>query len=100
MLILSEQDARALVSVEDAITVVEQSFAAMARQRARNYPVVRETLGYQDAVFGVKTGADLSTPLLGLKAGGYWPHNAARGLTNLQSATALFGPDARRATAG
>jgi alanine dehydrogenase len=99
MLILSEQDARALVSVEDAIAVVEQSFAAMARQQARNYPVVRETLGYQDAVFGVKTGADLGTPLLGLKAGGYWPHNAARGLTNHQSATVLFDPETGRATA-
>jgi len=99
MLILSEQDARALVSVEDAIAVVEQTFAAMARQQARNYPVVRETVGYQDAVFGVKTGADTSTPLLGLKAGGYWPHNAARGLTNHQSATVLFDPETGRAKA-
>ena len=31
MLIVSEQDTRALVSVEDAIAVVEQIFAAMAR---------------------------------------------------------------------
>lgn len=99
MLILSEQDARALVGVEDAIEVVEQSFAAMARGQARNYPVVREVLGYQDAVFGVKTGADTARPLLGLKAGGYWPHNAARGLTNHQSATVLFDPETGRAMA-
>ena len=99
MLILSEQDARALVGVEDAIDAVEQTFVAMAREQARNYPVVREVLGYKDAVFGVKTGADTAAPLLGLKAGGYWPHNAARGLTNHQSATVLFDPDTGRAKA-
>lgn len=99
MLILSEQDARALVGVEDAMAAVEQTFVAMARDQARNYPVVREVLGCQDAVFGVKTGADISAPWLGLKAGGYWPHNAQRGLTNHQSATVLFDPETGRAKA-
>jgi len=87
------------VSVENAIVAVEKSFAAMARGEARNYPVVREVLGYQDAVFGVKTGCDTSAPLLGLKAGGYWPHNLAKGLTNHQSSTLLFDPETGRASA-
>jgi len=82
MWVISEEDARALVSVENAIAEVEKSFAAMARGEARNYPVVREVVGYQDAVFGVKTGCDTRAPILGLKAGGYWPHNLALGLTN------------------
>lgn len=99
MLIISEELARRLVSVEDAIGAVEQTFAAMARNEARNYPVVREVVGYQDAVFGVKTGADVSAPFLGLKAGGYWPHNMSRGLTNHQSATLLFDPETGRASA-
>ncbi|MDP2443425.1 ornithine cyclodeaminase family protein [Rhodoferax sp.] len=99
MLVISEQDARALVSVEDAIAEVEKSFAAMARGFARNYPVVRELVGYQDAVYGVKTGCDTSAPLLGLKAGGYWPHNLAKGLTNHQSSTVLFDPETGRASA-
>ena len=79
MLIVSEQLARELVSVEEAIRCVEQTFAAIARGVACNYPVVREVVGYRDAVFGVKTGCDTSAPVLGLKAGGYWPHNAQRG---------------------
>jgi alanine dehydrogenase len=99
MLIISEQDARALVSVEDVIAVVEKTFAAMARGVARNYPVVREVVGYQDAVYGVKTGCDTSAPILGLKAGGYWPHNLAKGLTNHQSSTLLFDPETGRASA-
>jgi len=68
MLIISEQDARALVSVEDVIVEIEKTFVAMARGQARNYPVVRELVGYQDAVYGVKTGCDTSAPILGLKA--------------------------------
>lgn len=99
MIVISEQDARALVSVEDAIAAVENAFAAMARQQARNYPVVREVLGYRNAVFGVKTGCDTVLPLLGLKAGGYWPGNLATGLGNHQSATLLFDPDTGRANA-
>lgn len=99
MWIITEQDARALVSVEDAIAAVEKTFAAMARGQARNYPVVREVVGYQDAVYGVKTGCDTSAPLLGLKAGGYWPHNLAKGLTNHQSSTVLFDPETGRACA-
>ena len=98
MLIISEQEARALVSVEDAIAVVERCFAAMARKEARNYPVVREVVGYQDAVYGVKAGCDTSAPILGLKAGGYWPHNAGKGLGNHQSSTLLFDPDTGRAS--
>lgn len=99
MWVISEEDARALVSVENAIAAVEKSFAAMARGEARNYPVVREVVGYQDAVFGVKTGCDTRAPLLGLKAGGYWPHNLAKGLTNHQSSTVLFDPETGRASA-
>lgn len=99
MLIISEDLARTLVSVEDAIGAVEQTLAAMAQGSARNYPVIREVLGHQDAVFGVKTGADVGIPLLGLKAGGYWPNNASKGITNHQSSTLLFDPESGRASA-
>lgn len=71
MLIISEDLARERVSVEDAIASVENAFAAMARGDARNYPVVREVVGYRGAVYGVKTGCDTSALILGLKAGGY-----------------------------
>ncbi|WP_135450610.1 ornithine cyclodeaminase family protein [Tabrizicola caldifontis] len=99
MLIISESLAQSLVSVEDAIEAVASVFSAMARGEARNYPVVREVVGHADAVFGVKAGGDISAPFLGLKAGGYWPHNLGRGLTNHQSSTLLFDPETGRATA-
>jgi alanine dehydrogenase len=99
MLIISEPLAQALVSVEDAIEAVANVFASMARGDAHNYPVVREVVGLADAVYGVKAGGDVSAPFLGLKAGGYWPHNLGRGLTNHQSSTLLFDPDSGRAMA-
>ncbi len=99
MLIISEDTARGLVSVGDAITEVERSFAAMAHGEARNFPVVREAVGVSDAVFGVKSGCDTGAGILGLKAGGYWPHNAASGVSNHQSSTLLFDPATGRASA-
>lgn len=99
MLIISESLAQKLVSVEDAIEAVASTFAAMAQGLARNHPVVREDVGRGDAVFGVKAGGDAAAPILGLKAGGYWPHNLGRGLTNHQSSTLLFDPDSGRAAA-
>ena len=99
MIIISEQDARTLVSFEDAISAVERTFAAMAEDKATNYPVVREFVGMQDAVYGVKAGCDASAMVLGLKAGGYWPGNLAKGLTNHQSSTVLFDPETGQASA-
>lgn len=98
MLIISESLAQELVSIEDAIEAVAATFIAMAQGKARNYPVVREVVGHADAVYGVKAGADISAPFLGLKAGGYWPHNLPRGLTNHQSSTLMFDPETGRAS--
>jgi ornithine cyclodeaminase len=73
--------------------------SALDRADAASYPVVREKLGDPAAVFGVKTGYDRSAGALGLKAGGYWAGNAARGLTNHQSTTLLFDPATGQAAA-
>ena len=99
MLIVPEARIAALVSPEDAFAAVEAVFAAMARGEARNFPVVREALGHAEALYGFKSGFDRAGHVLGVKAGGYWPGNMARGLTNHQSSVFLFDPDTGRATA-
>lgn len=99
MLVISEALARELVGIDDAIEAVAATFRAMAQGAARNYPVVREAVGLNDAVFGVKAGGDISAPFLGLKAGGYWPANMAKGIGNHQSSTLLFDPATGRAAA-
>ena len=83
-----------------ALEAVEAVFAAMAEGKARNFPVVREALGHEDALYGFKGGFDGTGGILGLKAGGYWPHNLERrGLINHQSTVVLFDPDSGRVTA-
>ncbi|MCP4472865.1 MAG: ornithine cyclodeaminase family protein [Gammaproteobacteria bacterium] len=93
MYIVSEAVCEEVFSRADAFSAVESVFAAMASGEARNFPVIREQLGYQDAIYGFKSGFDRAGLSLGLKSGGYWPNNAAKGLTNHQSTVFLFDPD-------
>ncbi|MDX5403742.1 MAG: ornithine cyclodeaminase family protein [Rhodobacterales bacterium] len=94
MLIVRERDIADLMTREAAFDAVEKVFAAMAAGDARNFPVVREALGHEDALYGFKGGFDQAGGALGLKAGGYWPHNLERrGLINHQSTVFLFDPD-------
>ncbi|WP_312846851.1 iminosuccinate reductase BhcD [Stappia sediminis] len=96
MLIVSEEVCEKLVGRAEAFKAVEGVFAAMARGEARNFPVVREALGHADALYGFKSGFDRAGMALGVKSGGYWPGNSARGLTNHQSSVLLFDPDTGR----
>lgn len=95
MLIVPERLIADLVSAEDAFAAVEAAFAAMAREEARNFPVVREALG-EGRQYGFKSGLDRTGGLLGVKAGGYFPGNAEKGLINHQSSVFLFDPDTGR----
>ncbi len=93
MIIVSEEVCQNVFSRDDAFGAVESVFASMASGKACNFPVIREAIGYQDALYGFKSGFDRSSLTLGLKSGGYWPNNMAKGLTNHQSTVFLFDPD-------
>jgi len=94
MLIVPEREIAGLMTRQAALDAVEAVFAAMAKGAAYNFPVIREAIGHEDALYGFKGGFDRVAPNLGLKAGGYWPHNLSRrGLINHQSTIFLFDPD-------
>jgi ornithine cyclodeaminase len=93
MIVVSEQAARRLVTPQDAISAIEEAFREVSRGHARTYPVVREALSPKPDIYGIKSGADLEMGLLGLKIGGYWTQNRAKGLTNHQSTTVLTDPE-------
>jgi ornithine cyclodeaminase len=96
--IVPEGAVAGLLTREAAFDAVERVFAAMAGGAARNFPVVREALPAEDALYGFKGG--VAPGVLGLKAGGYWPHNLdRRGLINHQSTVFLFDPDTGRVRA-
>ncbi|MES2144402.1 MAG: iminosuccinate reductase BhcD [Pseudomonadota bacterium] len=98
MLIIPEALIAGLVSADDALAAVEATFAAMARGEAYNFPVVREALG-AGRQYGFKSGLDRASGSLGVKAGGYFPGNAARGIINHQSTVFLFDPETGRPVA-
>ena len=94
MLIVPERNIADLITRKAAFDAVEKVFAAMAAGDAYNFPVVREAIGHEDALYGFKGGFDRAGLTLGLKAGGYWPNNLEkRGLINHQSTVFLFDPD-------
>ncbi|MEQ8401990.1 MAG: ornithine cyclodeaminase family protein [Roseitalea porphyridii] len=93
---VAEEVCRQIVGGAQAFDAVEQVFGAMARGDATNFPVIREAIGHADALYGFKSGFDRAGMVLGLKSGGYWPGNEAKGLTNHQSTVVLFDPDTGR----
>lgn len=99
MWVVPEKEIAGLMTPEAAFDAVEAVFAAMAAGDATNFPVVREAIGYEDALYGFKGGFDGAGMTLGLKAGGYWPNNQKHGLINHQSTVFLFDPDTGRVSA-
>lgn len=93
LLIVSEEVCAEVVSSADAFDAVEAVFGAMAKGDAYNFSVIREAIGYADALYGFKSGFDKAGKTLGVKSGGYWPGNMDKGLTNHQSTIFLFDPD-------
>ena len=100
MIIVPEREIAGLMTRDAAFDAVEKVFSAMASGDAYNFPVIREAIGHEEALYGFKGGFDRAGKSLGLKAGGYWPHNLEkRGLINHQSTVFLFDPDTGKASA-
>lgn len=93
IVIVGEKICEQVISRADAFSAVSAVFGAMAKGDAYNFSVVREAIGHADALYGFKGGFDRAGLVLGLKAGGFWPGNAEKGLTNHQSTVCLFDPD-------
>ncbi len=93
MIIVPEKEIAGLIDRKASFDAVEAVFAAMASKDAYNFPVIREAIGHADALYGFKSGFDRKSLALGLKSGGYWPGNDAKGLTNHQSTVILFDAD-------
>lgn len=93
VVVVPEEVCQQIMGRSDAFTAVENVFAAMAKNTAYNFPVVREAIGHAEALYGFKSGFDRDSMVLGLKSGGYWPGNVKKNLTNHQSTVILFDPD-------
>lgn len=100
MYVVPEREIPDLLTREASFDAVEKVFAAMASGDAYNFPVIREAIGHEDALYGFKGGFDSAGLTLGLKAGGYWPNNLEKNqIINHQSTVFLFDPDTGRVKA-
>jgi ornithine cyclodeaminase len=87
MKFVSEATARSLVTIRDAIGVVEEMFLALHRQQAEVFPVVLGHGSDPGSRFSMKSGLIRDQGLVGLKVGTYWPGNRTRGLESHGSTT-------------
>lgn len=91
--LISDAQCAELLTPADALACMRTLFAQMAAGEADNFPVIRERPGLGDCVYGIKSGVNRASGLLGLKIGGYWPGNTARGMARHQSTVVLTDPE-------
>lgn len=90
MQLISEADARRLISMGQAIEAIEAAFLAMETGAAQIFPVALGHGSDPRNRFAVKSGLFNDRGLLGLKIGAYWPENSARDLESHSSTTLLL----------
>jgi alanine dehydrogenase len=90
VLVLGHSAVEQLLSLDEVVTLVRDSYIALARGEARLFPLVREQL--DTALFGLRSAYWGQSNLLGLKASGYFPENAEHGRPNHQACIVLLSP--------
>lgn len=90
LLTVSETAAKRLVTLKDAVALMEAAFVSLDRGDSLLFPAVRGHGSLPGTRFGVKAGYDATCRAPGLKVGTYWPGNSARGLGNHGSTTLLL----------
>lgn len=90
MKVLTEDDAARLVTMTDAIGVVENVFVRLAQKGAATFPVLIGQGTDPASRFAVKSGIIHSSRALGLKIGTYWPANRSKGIESHASTTILL----------
>ncbi len=92
VLVLSDHDVEGLMTFEENMRLIEQTFADYSQGKSSVFPVVREEIKKHGGIFGIKSGYLETQETLGFKAGGFWSGNKALGLTSHQSVMVLFDP--------
>jgi len=105
---LDEARIQSLVTMDDAVELMEMVFAADAKKLIKTFPVVQDFIPPHQGSFVIKGGyieirdsgtKDGVTRILGLKAGSYWPCNLSAGLPNHNAAMMMFNALTGRPTA-
>lgn len=92
MLFVTEDVARRVVSMGDAIETIESMFREYGRGEAEVFPVVLGHGPDPATRFSMKSGLMQARGVVGLKVGSYWPGNRAQGKEAHASSTLLLDP--------
>lgn len=93
MLFVSEEVASKVVSMAEAIEVIETMFRQYGQGDAEVFPVAQGRGPDAGTSFSIKSGLILGSRTVGLKVGTYWPQNRSQGLPAHASSTLLLDPD-------
>ena len=93
MLYISEETAKSVVTMADAIEAMEGVFCEIGRGDAKVFPVVMGHGPKQGTSFSMKSGLLTNRGVLGLKVGSYWPENRKHGYNAHASTTLLLDPE-------
>ncbi|NMM03512.1 ornithine cyclodeaminase family protein [Paraburkholderia sp. RP-4-7] len=95
LLLLNKGHVEVLLSPDEVVVAVRESFLLHYEQKGRLFPVVRERLG-TGGIFGIKSGDVEAHGLLGFKAAGFWPGNRLVGSEPHQATIVLIDPHSGR----
>lgn len=87
---VTEQEVRRWVRLEPVMAAIKDAFVALGEGRSTVFPVSRGTGSDPSHFFGIKSGRDGASGLLGVKAGSYNPANRRQGMEAHTSTTMLF----------
>ncbi|SEC45048.1 ornithine cyclodeaminase family protein [Paenibacillus sp. GP183] len=90
MMIIGENDVKSLLTMKEAIQLVEKAYSELNDSKSIIFPAIREEIPAHKGIFGIKSSYLKQQKYIGLKAGGFWPGNAAKGKLNHQSTMLLF----------
>ncbi|MDT3424976.1 ornithine cyclodeaminase/alanine dehydrogenase [Paenibacillus forsythiae] len=90
VMIISESDVKSLLTLQDAIHLTEKAYSELNAAQSMIFPAVREEIKEYQGIFGIKSSYLIAKKYIGLKAGGFWLGNAAKGKMNHQSTMMLF----------
>lgn len=93
LVVINENLVKELVSLKEAIDIVENAFTDFYQGDSTVYPAVREMVDDYEGIFGIKSAYLIKDKSIGLKAGGFWKGNIKKRKTNHQSTMLLFDPE-------
>jgi ornithine cyclodeaminase len=96
VIVLSEADVLARMSMQLVVDAVQQALIAAADGSGSANPVVIGRGFKQDETYSIKSGAAERCRVIGLKVGSYWPNNRAMGLAPHGSSILLLDPETGR----